>query len=84
MCRIFFPCRLCFGGGLVLGPRGVTEDSWNVFCVAVVGTGLTGPIHRSDRCHRSDLCIWCVLVRKVVVLVPRTSSTPVATWPWPT
>jgi hypothetical protein len=46
--------RLCFGGGFVPGSREVTEAFWNACCAAVVATGLTGSVHRSDRCHRSD------------------------------
>jgi hypothetical protein len=54
LCRVFLPCRLCFEGGFVPGPRKVTEAFWNACCVAAVATGLTGSAHRSDRCHRSD------------------------------
>jgi hypothetical protein len=46
-------CRLCFGGVFVPGPREVAEALWNT-CAAVVATGLTGSVQRSDRCHRSD------------------------------
>jgi hypothetical protein len=52
LCRVFLLCRLCFGSVLVPGPREVTEALWNTCCAAVVATGLTGPVHRSDRCHR--------------------------------
>jgi hypothetical protein len=45
---------LCFEGVFVPGPREVTEAFWNICCVAVVATGLTGAVHRSDGCHRSD------------------------------
>jgi hypothetical protein len=47
------------------------------------GTGLTGGAHRSDRCWSVDsrLVFHCVL--GCVRLVPRFSSTPVATWTWP-
>jgi hypothetical protein len=51
---------------------------------------LTGAGHRSDRCSTaSKPCMFplCVLVcfgSKGCLLVPRSSSTPVATWPWPT
>jgi hypothetical protein len=38
----------------VLGPRGVTEASWNVVVHLLFATGLTDRVHRSDRCHRSD------------------------------
>jgi hypothetical protein len=47
-------CRLCFEGGFVPGPREVTEALWNACCATVVATGLTGSVHRSDWCHRSD------------------------------
>jgi hypothetical protein len=53
-CRVFLPCRLCFGSVLVPGPREVTEALWNTCCAAAVATGLTGSVHWSDRCHRSD------------------------------
>jgi hypothetical protein len=43
-----------FGGVFVLGPREVTEAFWNTCCAVAAATGLTGSIHRSDRCHRSD------------------------------
>jgi hypothetical protein len=59
----FFSCRLCFEGVFVLGPREVTEALWNICCVAAVTIGLTGSVHRSDRCHRSDLrrpSVWPV------------------------
>jgi hypothetical protein len=55
LCRIFLQCRLCFGGGFVPGPREVTEAFWNACFVAAVATGQTGAVHRSNRCHRSDL-----------------------------
>jgi hypothetical protein len=38
----------------VLEPRGVTEASWNFAVHLLFATGLTGRVHRSDRCHRSD------------------------------
>jgi hypothetical protein len=38
----------------VPGPREVIEALWNICCAAVVATSLTGSVHRSDRCHRSD------------------------------
>jgi hypothetical protein len=59
---LFF--RFCVGfsflAGCVLGgvfvpvPREVTEALWNACCAAAVATDLTGAVHRSDRCHRSD------------------------------
>jgi hypothetical protein len=52
--RVFLLCRLCFGIFLVPGPREVTETLWNTSCAAVVATGLTGSVHRSNRCDRSD------------------------------
>jgi hypothetical protein len=54
LCRVFVPCRLCFGSVFVPGPREVTEALWNTCCAAAVATGLTDAVHRSDRCHRSD------------------------------
>jgi hypothetical protein len=54
LCRFLLLCRLCFGGDFVLGPREVTEALWNICWVAAVATGLTGSVHRSDQCHRSD------------------------------
>jgi hypothetical protein len=53
LCRVLFPCRLCFGGVFVLGPREVTEALLNICCAAAVATGLTGSVHRSDRCRTS-------------------------------
>jgi hypothetical protein len=44
---------LCFGGGIVPGPREVIEAFWNACCATVVATGLTGAVHRSDRCRPS-------------------------------
>jgi hypothetical protein len=59
----FLPCRLCFGGVFVPGPREGIEAFWNAFWAAAVATGLTGSTtsltgvtgltgagHRSDRC----------------------------------
>jgi hypothetical protein len=46
--------QVVFEGVFVPGPRGVTEASWYICCVAAVATGLTGIVHRSDRCHWSD------------------------------
>jgi hypothetical protein len=54
LCRVLLPCRLCFKGVFVPGPREVTEALWNICCAAAVATGLTGSVHRSDRCHQSD------------------------------
>jgi hypothetical protein len=54
LCRALLPCRLCFGGVFVPGPREVTEALWNICCAAAVATDLTGSVHRSDRCHCSD------------------------------
>jgi hypothetical protein len=48
-------------------------------------TGLTGAGHRSDRCSTSNkqckfpLCVFVSFGSECCVLVPRTSSTPVAT-----
>jgi hypothetical protein len=53
----FLPCRLCFGGVFIPGPRQVIEALWNICCVATVDTGLTGSVHRSDR-HRPS--VWPV------------------------
>jgi hypothetical protein len=54
LCRVFLPCRLCFGSFLVPEPREVTEALWNTCCAAIVATGLTSSVHRSDRCHLCD------------------------------
>jgi hypothetical protein len=54
LCGVLLPGRLCFEGVLVPGPREVTEALWNICCAAAVATGLTGFVHRSDRCHWSD------------------------------
>jgi hypothetical protein len=55
--------------------------------VSPAGTGLTGGAHRSDRCCSVDSRFGVPLrsrVRRVDVLVPRSSGTPVPTWAWPT
>jgi hypothetical protein len=55
--------------------------------VSPAGTGLTGGSHRSDRCWSVDSRFGVPLrsrVGRVRVLVPKSSSTPVATWAWPT
>jgi hypothetical protein len=54
LCRVSLPCRMCFEGVLIPGPREVAEALWNICCAAAVATGLTGSIHRSDWCHRFD------------------------------
>jgi hypothetical protein len=54
LCRVLLPCRLCFEGVFVRGPREVIKGLWNICCAAVVATGLTGSVHQSDRYHRSD------------------------------
>jgi hypothetical protein len=46
--------QVVFWGILVPGPREITEVLWNICCATIVATGLTGSVHRSDRCHRSD------------------------------
>jgi hypothetical protein len=51
LCWVLLPCRLCFEGVFVSGPREVTDALWNICCAAAVATGLTGSVHR---CHRSD------------------------------
>jgi hypothetical protein len=91
LCRFFLPWRLCFGGIFVPGPIEVTEAFWNTSCVAFVATGLTGSVHRSDRCHRSDrrstgskpckfpMCVLVCFGSEGCVLVSRSSGTPVAT-----
>jgi hypothetical protein len=38
----------------VPGPGRVTEASWNFVVHLLFATGLTGRVHRSDWCHRSD------------------------------
>jgi hypothetical protein len=54
LCRVFLPRRLCSASVLILGTREVTEALWNTCCAAAVAAGLTGSVHRSDQCHRSD------------------------------
>jgi hypothetical protein len=83
------------------GPREVTEAPWNTCCATTVATGLTGAVHRSDRCHQSDqlrpsvspvqhrqqavpLCVLVSFGSEGCLLVPRSSSTSVAAWAWPT
>jgi hypothetical protein len=46
--------QVVFWRCFVPGPRGVTEASWNVCCATAVATDLTGSVHWSDKCHRSD------------------------------
>jgi hypothetical protein len=94
--RVFLPCRLCFGCVFVPGPREVTEAFWNACCAAVVATGLTGVTgltgagHRSDRCSTGSkpckfpLCVLVCFGSEGCLLVPRSSSTSVAVWAWPT
>jgi hypothetical protein len=48
-CRVLLPCRFCFEGVSVTGPREVTKALWNICCADAVATGLTGSVHRSDR-----------------------------------
>jgi hypothetical protein len=50
----FFRAGCVFGGVFVPGPKEVTKALWNTCCAAAVATGLTGSVHRSDWCHRSD------------------------------
>jgi hypothetical protein len=38
----------------VLGPRGLTEASWNFAVHLMFATGLTGRVHRCDLCRQSD------------------------------
>jgi hypothetical protein len=54
--------------------------------VSPAGTGLTGGAHRSDRCWSLDSRFGVPLRSRVgrLLLVPRSSGTPVATWAWPT
>jgi hypothetical protein len=96
LCRVFLSCRLCFGGVFVPGPREVTEALWNACCAAVVATGLigvtglTGAGHRSDRCSTDSkpckfpLCVLVCFGSEGCLLVPRSSSTSVVAWAWPT
>jgi hypothetical protein len=54
--------------------------------VSPAGTSLTGGAHRFDRCWSVDSRFGvplCSRVRRVCMLVPRSSGTPVATWAWP-
>jgi hypothetical protein len=48
-CEGFFLAGCVLEVVFVLGPRGVTEASWNVCCAADVATDLIGTVHRSDR-----------------------------------
>jgi hypothetical protein len=70
---------MCFlHSGLPLNP-GVTTGLTGV-------TSLTGASHRSDQCSTGSkpcklpLCVFVSFGSEGCVLVPRTSSTPVATW----
>jgi hypothetical protein len=82
--------QVVFWGGFVPGPREVTEVLWNACCEAAVATGLTGAVHRSDRCSTGSkpckfpLCVFVCFGSEGCVLVPRSSGTPVATWALPT
>jgi hypothetical protein len=91
--------RLCVGfsflAGCVLGvffqgPREVIEALWNTCCAAAAATGLTGPVHRSDRCSTGSksckfpLCVLVCFDLEGCLLVPRSSNTPVTAWAWPT
>jgi hypothetical protein len=65
--------------------------AWLALSTSVtVVTGLTGAGHRSDRCGTSNkpckfpLCVLVSFGSEGCLLVPRISSTPVATWNWPT
>jgi hypothetical protein len=87
VCEGFFFLAGCvFGGVLVPGPREVTEALWNICCAAAAATGLTGSVHRSDRCSTGSkpckfpLCELECFGSKGCLLVPRICSTPVATW----
>jgi hypothetical protein len=88
LCRFFVLCRLCFGDVFVPGPREVTEALWNACCAAAVATGLTSAGHRSDRCSTGSkpckfpLCVLVCFGSEGYLLVPRSSSTPVAAWAW--
>jgi hypothetical protein len=89
LCRVYLPCRLCFGGVFVPGPREVTEALWNT-CAAAVATGLTGSVHPSDWCSTGSkpckftLCVLMSFGSEGCLLVTRSSSTPVAAWALPT
>jgi hypothetical protein len=85
--------QVVFWGVFIPGPREVTEALWNICCAAAVATGLTGlPTsltsvgHRSDRCSTGSkpckfpLCMLVSSGSEGCLLVPRISSTPVATW----
>jgi hypothetical protein len=84
--RALLPCRLSFEGVFVPGPKEVTEALWNICCAAVVATGQTGSVHRSDRCSTGSkpckfpLCVLVSFGSEGCLLVPRISSTSVATW----
>jgi hypothetical protein len=81
---------LCFGGVFVPGPREVTEAVWNACCAAAVATGLTGAVHQANRCSTGSkpckfpLCVLVCFGSEGCLLVPRSSSTSVAAWAWPT
>jgi hypothetical protein len=84
LCRVFLPCKLCFGSVLVPGLREVTEALWKTCCAAFVATGLTGSVHRSDQCHRCNtgnkpckfpLCVLMSFGSEGCLLVPRSSRT---------
>jgi hypothetical protein len=71
-------------------PREVIEALWNTCCADAVATGLTGAVHRSYRCSTDSksckfpLCVLVCFGSEGCLLVPRSSSTSVAAWTWPT
>jgi hypothetical protein len=85
-----FRAGCVFGSVLVPEPREVTEPLWNTCCAAIVATGLTGSVHRSDRCSigsktcKFQLCVLVCFGSGGCMLVPRSSSTLEAAWAWPT
>jgi hypothetical protein len=88
-----FRAGCVFGGVFVPGPREVTEALWNACCAADAATGLTGAVHRSDRCHRSDQrrpSVWPVQHRHQAVQVSAVRVgvfwlvATWAMWAWPT
>jgi hypothetical protein len=82
--------QVVFWGVFVPGPREVVEALWNTCSAAAVATGLTGACHRSDRCTTGSkpckfpLCVLVCFGSEGCLLAPRSSSTPVAAWAWPT
>jgi hypothetical protein len=80
---------LRLSGTIVL--RLLQPPVWPTLHTGLTGvTGLTGAGHRSDRCSTGSkpckfpMCVLVCFGSEGCLLVPRISSTPVATWSWPT